>query len=45
MQLEVALTLNNIDQMVEQLYAVSTPGNPAYGQHWSREQVNDLVGA
>lgn len=29
--------------MVEALYAVSTPGNPKYGQHWTREQVNALV--
>jgi len=41
--LEVALTLSNLDQMVEQLYAVSTPGNAAYGQHWSGDQVSQLV--
>lgn len=43
--LEVALNMNNIDQMVEQLYAVSTPGGASYGQHWSKEQVDNLVGA
>jgi tripeptidyl-peptidase-1 len=24
-------------------YAVSTPGNPSYGKHWERDQVNTLV--
>jgi len=43
--LEVALNMNNIDQMVEQLYAVSTPGSASYGQHWSKEQVDNLVSA
>lgn len=29
--------------MVEALYAVSTPGNAKYGQHYTREQVTALV--
>jgi len=43
--LEVALNMNNIDRMVVQLYAVSTPGDAAYGMHWSKEQVDNLIGA
>lgn len=33
----------NLDKLEEALYAVSTPGSPQYGQHWTRQQVADLT--
>lgn len=35
----IALTMQNIDQLESKLLDVSTPGNTAYGAHWSDDTV------
>ncbi|TFY82906.1 hypothetical protein EWM64_g1100 [Hericium alpestre] len=37
------LVPNNMDGLHQKLYDVSTPGNPAYGQHLSKEEVEAFV--
>ena len=39
LNLRIALANSNMDGLVEVFYAVSTPGNPSYGQHLSKEEV------
>lgn len=36
----IALTMQNIDQLDSKLVDVSTPGNAAYGAHWSDDTVS-----
>ncbi|ETW78995.1 serine protease S53 [Heterobasidion irregulare TC 32-1] len=43
LDLRLALTQNNFQGLEDALYAVSTPGNPRYGQHLSKEEVEELV--
>ena len=40
--LRAALVQNNIPGLEQELYAVSTPGSPRYGQHLSKEEVGPL---
>lgn len=43
LNLRLALTQNNFQGLEDALYAVSTPGNSRYGQHLSKEEVEELV--
>ena len=43
MTLRISLKQPNFDKLEEHLYAVSDPASPRYGQHLSKEQVQDLV--
>jgi tripeptidyl-peptidase-1 len=42
LNLAIGLTQQNIDQLESKLLAVSTPGNPQYGQHLDADAVNAL---
>lgn len=33
----------NLDKLEQTLLEVSTPGNPNYGKHWTRDQINELT--
>lgn len=37
--LRIGLTQRNLDRAEEFLVAVSDPGSPSYGKHWTREEV------
>lgn len=39
LKLRVALVQNNPEGLIEQLYAVSTPDSPTYGEHLTKEEV------
>ncbi|TFY50954.1 hypothetical protein EVG20_g11236 [Dentipellis fragilis] len=41
--LRLALTPSDFKSLEDELYAVSTPGNPDYGKHLSKEQVMHSV--
>ena len=43
MTLRISLKQPNFDKLEEHLYAVSDPASPRYGQHLSKEHVQDLV--
>ncbi|TFY77127.1 hypothetical protein EWM64_g6885 [Hericium alpestre] len=43
LDLRLALVPNNMDGLHRKVYDVSTPGNAAYGQHLSKEEVEALV--
>ncbi|EKM56142.1 uncharacterized protein PHACADRAFT_145272 [Phanerochaete carnosa HHB-10118-sp] len=43
LDLRIALVQSNTDTLIEALYNVSTPGHPSYGQHLSKEEVEQLV--
>jgi tripeptidyl-peptidase I len=43
--LQIALTMQNLDQLEPKLAAVSTPGNAAYGKYLDLDDINDLFGA
>ena len=43
MTLRISLKQPNFNKLEEHLYAVSDPASPRYGQHLSKEQVQDLV--
>lgn len=40
--LRIALAQNNIDGLIDSVYAVSTPSSPRYGQHLTKEEVRLL---
>lgn len=40
--LRIALVQNNPDGLIDELYAVSTPGSASYGEHLSKEEVSDF---
>jgi tripeptidyl-peptidase-1 len=42
LNLAIGLTQQNLDQLEPKLLAVSTPGNPEYGQHLDADAVNAL---
>lgn len=39
LNLRIALVQSNIEGLIEQLYAVSTPDSPTYGEHLTKEEV------
>lgn len=39
LNLRLALAQSNTATLIDALYNVSTPGNPSYGQHLSKEEV------
>ncbi|KAF2086023.1 subtilisin-like protein [Saccharata proteae CBS 121410] len=41
--LQVGLSQQNMDQLISQLYAVSTPGGASYGQHLDRDDVKAMI--
>ena len=41
--LQIALVQQNLEQLDAQLQAISTPGNPSYGQHMDRDSVYALL--
>ncbi|KAL9108225.1 MAG: hypothetical protein Q9227_006963 [Pyrenula ochraceoflavens] len=41
--LKIALKQSNFDELERQLYAVSDPSHPKYGQHLRIDEVNELV--
>ena len=43
MTLRISLKQPNFKKLEENLYAVSDPASPRYGQHLSKEQVEELV--
>ncbi|EJD00678.1 family S53 protease-like protein [Fomitiporia mediterranea MF3/22] len=43
LNLRLALVNNNMNGLEEKLYAVSTPGSALYGQHLSKEEVEEFV--
>ncbi|KAA1474751.1 family S53 protease [Dentipellis sp. KUC8613] len=43
LNLRLALTPSDFKSLEDQLYAVSTPGNPSYGKHLSKQQVEALA--
>lgn len=45
MVLQVALTLQNLDQLESKLASVSTPDSPSYGKYLSADEVSTLFGA
>lgn len=43
-QLSVALSLQNIDQLEDMLHSVSTPGGPKYGQYLDADDIDARFG-
>ncbi|GAP89437.2 putative tripeptidyl-peptidase 1 precursor [Rosellinia necatrix] len=43
MQIQIGLKQGNFAELEKQLYEVSDPANPKYGQHLSADEVKDLV--
>ncbi|KAI0391758.1 tripeptidyl-peptidase 1 precursor [Xylariaceae sp. FL0594] len=43
MQIQIGLKQSNFDELEKQLYEVSDPSHPKYGQHLSAEDVEKLV--
>lgn len=43
LDLHFLLAQRNLPELEAALYAVSDPSSPEYGQHWTMEEVNDLV--
>jgi tripeptidyl-peptidase I len=43
MTMRISLKQPNFNKLEEHLYAVSDPESPRYGQHLSKEQVQELV--
>ncbi|KAI1827064.1 tripeptidyl-peptidase 1 precursor [Xylaria intraflava] len=43
MQVQIGLKQSNFDELEKQLYEVSDPTHPKYGQHLSAEEVEELV--
>ena len=41
--LQIALVQQNLEQLEARLLAISTPGNPSYGQHMDRDDVYALL--
>ena len=41
--LQIALVQQNLEQLDAKLLAISTPGNPEYGQHMDRDDVYSLL--
>ncbi|KAL7920588.1 subtilisin-like protein [Trichoderma austrokoningii] len=38
-QIQIAISQNNVDQAIESLLKISDPTSPEYGQHWSAQKV------
>jgi tripeptidyl-peptidase-1 len=45
MVLQIALTLQNLDELESKLASISTPGSPSYGQYLDLDEVNAMFGA
>lgn len=43
MALQIALPMQNVDKITANLMAVSTPGDPCYGEHMDRDDVNAMI--
>ncbi|GAW14051.1 hypothetical protein ANO14919_034430 [Xylariales sp. No.14919] len=43
MDLQIGLTQSNFEELEKQLYEVSDPAHPKYGQHLSADEVEELV--